>query len=347
MTRVGPGAFRLFLALVVLVSHSCRFDLGNWAVLMFFTLSGFWIHRMWAQKYSHARAPAAAFLVSRSLRLLPVFWLANLIATAVQAALGPSLLSTSPLPVGWPAALVPNALILGYACLPKSLGALVPAWSLDIEVQFYLAFALLMAVFARGSSKRVWIWTAAAASGLALFLYLRDTGEDAPRSVATYGLLFLAGAVASGTGWRPSRGLVTASLVATLALVAACALSPSLRPLVENMKHGATVEDQPAKRAFQFALALLAAPLALQTVRNPSRPGDRLLSEVTFILYLIQWPVMRIHSRFFEHLPPLQRLPSILAAWAAIALLTVVVFRYYDQPLERMRRRWMASRFGV
>ena len=43
-------------------------------------------------------------------------------------------------------------------------------------------------------------------------------------------------------------------------------------------------------------------------------------------------------------MPPLQRIPSILVAWAAVAAATWMVFAYVDQPIERWRRRWVARR---
>ena len=66
-----PGIFRLFLAILVLVNHSSRFDLGDWAVYTFFILSGYWIYRMWEEKYSKARAPYRLSICSRILRILP------------------------------------------------------------------------------------------------------------------------------------------------------------------------------------------------------------------------------------------------------------------------------------
>src|ERR1017187_6680647 len=83
-----PGAYRLFLALMVLVSHSSRFDLGPWAVFSFFVLSGYWIYRMWDEKYSRIEGGVIAFYKSRFWRLFPVFWMANLLLITTNALFG-------------------------------------------------------------------------------------------------------------------------------------------------------------------------------------------------------------------------------------------------------------------
>src|SRR5215469_4872256 len=132
----GPGVFRLSLALLVFLNHTSRVDLGFSAVLIFFLLSGYWIFSMWTTRYSKARQPYATFFVSRMWRLLPAFLLCSAIAWSL------AILNDEVPPLGnWLYQLVPNLIIIGYGLdwQPN-----VPAWSLDIEVQFYLIAPLLI-----------------------------------------------------------------------------------------------------------------------------------------------------------------------------------------------------------
>ena len=76
----GPGFFRLFLALMVFVYHTTRFAVGSSAVYVFFCLSGYWIYRMYTERYSATRQPLITYAVSRLWRLLPTFWLVTLLA---------------------------------------------------------------------------------------------------------------------------------------------------------------------------------------------------------------------------------------------------------------------------
>jgi peptidoglycan/LPS O-acetylase OafA/YrhL len=82
----------------------------------------------------------------------------------------------------------------------------------------------------------------------------------------------------------------------------------------------------------------------LFSVTQPSGARDRALGEFTYVMYLLHWPVIVLHSHYFAGLSPLTRIPSLLVAWLAIGALSLVVFRYFDQPIERVRKRWVSSR---
>ena len=98
---------------------------------LFFTLSGFLITRFLAADHSDVRV----FIVRRLFRIVPLSWVAMAIALAM---------ANAPLQT-W------LANFLFYANLPPFW--LVPAgshlWSLCLEMQFYVAVALLVAVFGR------------------------------------------------------------------------------------------------------------------------------------------------------------------------------------------------------
>jgi peptidoglycan/LPS O-acetylase OafA/YrhL len=82
MTKFGSGLFRLLLASAVVFHHSFPLRLGAWAVYVFFFLSGYWISRLWRQRYTNTRNPLLTFLVSRWWRLAPVFFLCTCLSVA-------------------------------------------------------------------------------------------------------------------------------------------------------------------------------------------------------------------------------------------------------------------------
>src|SRR5262249_50667477 len=94
----GPGAFRWLLALTVLAHHTTPLRLGAWAVYVFFILSGYWITRMWDEKYRRTRLPVLTFLVSRWWRLAPVLVCCMAIMISVSWASGWPLPALTP---GW------------------------------------------------------------------------------------------------------------------------------------------------------------------------------------------------------------------------------------------------------
>jgi peptidoglycan/LPS O-acetylase OafA/YrhL len=339
-----PGAFRLFLAFVVLVCHSTRFDLGAWAVYTFFVLSGFWIYRMWTEKYSKTYKPLRTFYISRLWRILPVFWLTNIVSSfALAFGLEPKFTGDILSRFTWLRSAFSNTLILGYADLPHMQGGLRVAWSLDVELQFYLVFPVLLYFCCQTRAGKYWKATllGACAVGLVAFLAPSELGS---RNLVCFGLFFLAGVTAAHFDWSPNHSTTTASLLIALAAILICWFHSDWRLLLENDKHGGTDAFTHYKRIAQAILALVSAPLALYTVRNVSDPRDRMLGEITYIVYLIHWPVMMAHSHYFEHLAPSQRIPSLVAAWVLIAILSLLVYHALDQPLERLRKRWVSGR---
>ena len=83
--RLGPGAVRLLLAAVVVVSHLSAINLGRPAVMIFFMISGFWVTRAW-QEWAGG---TTGFMASRFLRIYPLFLfvaLANALLLFVEGA---------------------------------------------------------------------------------------------------------------------------------------------------------------------------------------------------------------------------------------------------------------------
>jgi len=297
---------------------------------------------MWVEKYSRTDSPVVVFYCSRFWRVLPIFWLTNLLSAVVQRAIDPRFLGTGVPGWGWLPALASNILVFGYADLPHTQGALHAAWSLDVEMQFYLAFPVAFFLIARPRASRAWQSALVAACCVGLILFLVQSGPIA-RNLGYYGIFFLIGFACAHRNLAPSATLAAALAGAGSVVIALCWFNPAWRFLLENAMHGATAGDIHHKRIAQALLALASAPLALFTVRNPSDAFDRRVGELTYVVYLVQWPIMTLHAYFFVHLPPLERLPSIIVAWCVVGAASWAIFRYFDQPIERRRKRWVAA----
>jgi peptidoglycan/LPS O-acetylase OafA/YrhL len=331
-----PGAYRLFLALMVLVSHSSRFDLGPWAVFSFFVLSGYWIYRMWDEKYSRIEGGVIAFYKSRFWRLFPVFWMANLLLITANALFGIrgayGILAKSTFHT-----IFSNLLILGYASLPMKHDLLDAAWSLDIEIQFYLVALGIFWLF-KTSNGIFWeiIVTIFCAVGLIIFI---NRGMDETPKLQYLSVFFLCGALAAKHQWKPSSRLIYALCIMAVLFVAVVFISPEWRFLVQNDKHGATLAELHRKETFQTFFALTTAPIALFTSTIGSGPMDKMAGDATYTLYLVQWPVMAIHYLFFGALDPVRRLPSIIGAWIIVFSISAAIYYFYDRLIRRWRIR--------
>lgn len=318
-----PGAFRLWLALVVVFHHVTRVEVGKAPVLVFFALSGYWVHRVWTSRYRTSRRPWLTFIISRWWRIAPVMVLASGLSLGVMALLGDGgLAAIGAMPVRQA---LSTLFALGYAEMPvRPLG---PAWSLDIEMQFYLvapALVLLVrrvpAVVALAAGYGVYL------AGLAIY----------PGVVLTSFLpFFVIGMVAAEHRWNPSPRVAEAGLALAIALAAAIFVSPFYAPLLgEGGAHWPEVN---------LLLAVLALPQAFVSVRHRSGARDAVWADQSYIVYMMHWPaILLLRGIAWPSAPA--RVMGIIALAAVVALLAWAVRSLYDHPLNRARARWVSAR---
>jgi peptidoglycan/LPS O-acetylase OafA/YrhL len=101
----------------------------EFAVPMFFVLSGYLISAPWIRAYVFGRPPPSVrrYFRNRALRIVPVFWLLTAVMLALYGTYG-----SSPLDV---------LAVFGFAQVYLKSGVqpfLTQAWSIDVEVAFYL-----------------------------------------------------------------------------------------------------------------------------------------------------------------------------------------------------------------
>ncbi|HET9470528.1 MAG TPA: acyltransferase, partial [Usitatibacter sp.] len=107
---------------------------GHTGVALFFILSGFLLSLPFlAEAAGGKRQARRAYYVRRALRILPLYWTAVIVSTAL------SVRSLAGLNDAWPFLIFAKALTSQYALWPYSIGW----WSLATEVQFYLLLPLL------------------------------------------------------------------------------------------------------------------------------------------------------------------------------------------------------------
>ncbi len=162
------GVFRLFLALMVVVSHTNLlaaesfsnwigpFGIGNMAVMVFFVLSGFVIAEA-NDLFYHGRANA--FLINRFLRIFPPYWIAvafSILALLAVQAFGPlQFYDNVPNPekiFSWQN-IIKNFLYPLYLYSAKWFGLEMDfafvryIWAVVIELHFYYVAALMYFVW--------------------------------------------------------------------------------------------------------------------------------------------------------------------------------------------------------
>ncbi len=157
---VGIEGLRAFAATSVLVHHTVTHapiepklgSIGKWAVpnlasglTLFFTLSGFLLYRPFAAAVlrNQALPSARAYLRNRALRILPAYWVIFLAVALVKH-------------ISSPRTLIENLLLIQNYDPRGVTTGIAPAWSLCVEVVFYLSLPLLAVSAVRLARGRSW-----------------------------------------------------------------------------------------------------------------------------------------------------------------------------------------------
>lgn len=326
---LSPGLFRLCLALVVVIQHFSRVSLGDAAVCLFFVLSGYWILVMWEKQYAHTTHRYFTFLVSRFWRIIPTF----LLCSAITFAIYPHLIPTEY------AAIVSSLVVIGYRDLAHL--PIVPAWSLDIELQFYIVFPILYLLFHKIDPRAAVAALVCWASISVAMLYARG-GAAMTEPLPQILVLFMIGAAAARWRWVPPRALVFASLGVVIAMLGLAVGIPAIRDMIlGGSDSGANFVYNPA---FNLILALAAVPLAISTVYAKSSRVDRVFGDLSYIVYLMHWPALVFIHNEFGSLPPVQRLPFVGLALGVVFLGSLGIWLLWDRPINRARHAWVRSR---
>jgi peptidoglycan/LPS O-acetylase OafA/YrhL len=325
---IDPGAFRLFLAMLVFVHHFSSLDWGPYAVYVFFVLSGFWVQNMWTGRYMQTRQPYLTYMVSRIWRLAPVMVLVSLITLALLPVIGipdTTIYAANPFHLA-----ASSTILLGYSWLAYA--PVGSAWSLDVEMQYYL-IAPLLALLATRWSARLLIIVALALS--ALFAWLTPGYYIVPK----YMIFFMTGLIAARINWCPSKKVAALSASSVVGLVIFVLVSPWRDVLVGGSNPGPLHVHAPA---FNVLLGLLTIPFAIYTTTRRSDAADRMMADLSYIIYLLHWVAMQwlfsINGSF------LQRLEVAATSFVLVPLGSWLIWRFYDQPLNRARTRWVTGR---
>lgn len=296
------------------------FFAGHLGVPIFFVLSGFVLARISAGKIDSGRS-AARFLAQRLIRLSPPYYL------AVFVGVGQLLVKSHA--EGGAAPNVPQVLahltysqdILGFDPLNTIF------WTLAIEVQFYVAFALLLwAAHAlvratKAADSNAWFVVAAAFIALLWPLHVVETPFWRGGFIGLWYSFLCGSLVALSNNRSRPREIAALTYIAALAVIGVC------------------LADTFALATAVAALFVFAAERSAALARAVSLGPLTSLGLVSYSLYLFHNPVTGIVSRIVRRAMPaglasdIVLLGSVLTACIAFAALMYVV-------IEKPAMRW-------
>ena len=334
--RIGPGLFRLLVALVVVLHHSTPLRLGAWAVFIFFAISGFWISAKCASLNGEI-VGLLRFWGERWWRLTPVFLFCSLLAW------GLAVLGWAPPPANSQMWWLRQLPIVGAA----SAGRILPvSWTLDVEMQFYLVAPFLVAIWRR-TADWLALLIAGAMLGWSALHAFRGVPLDTPRLDLQLAF-FLMGFGLQRFDWRPSHRQAWLAAGACAALFLIVAALPATRDWVWRRGGGnASGISQVSVASVWWTSVcgcLLMMPFLAVNLRQPSNSRDRLFGQIAYPLFLFHWIARDVYYRLVDWDHPWWQNGLLLAGNVMFALLgSVVIWWLIDRPAEALRRRWMSA----
>ncbi len=308
LLHVGDGTG--FARTNALGAFTARMDAG---VALFFVLSGFLLYRPFVAARLEARpAPSAGrYLRRRLLRIVPAFWVAMLVMGAL----------------GWISVLNGDWWrYFGFVqnlSVETVLGGIRPAWSLCVEMSFYLVlplWALGIARLLRGRPPRTQIRAEAIALGaLALAsLALRAAFFDAdhgslwlvtlPAFLDWFAVgMGLALASVALAGREPRAAVLRRPWLAWAGAAACFAVVSLVVPLPRGLVAARTVEAHLAQHVLYIAVGALVALPGIFGIRPDAEPASRAIAR--FLGHpVMAWLGLVSYGIFLWHQPLLDQL---------------------------------------
>jgi peptidoglycan/LPS O-acetylase OafA/YrhL len=332
----GLDGLRGLAALAVLVLHVSFYtararppwDVGDGllqglrlGVVLFFALSGFLLVRPWlrAARGQGAAPDVTEYLVRRAARVLPCYYVALALGAVVLIGTGNDRLPH--------VRDLPALLLLVQNWSPDLQEKLVPpAWTLAIEVSFYLVLPIagvLLLRFGTTARRQLALALAAAATSIGFnALVAAWLPAQWHRTLPGTGYAFALGAAAAvlAENRRPN------------ATARAFLIADALADKTWHAPGMVVIRDLPA--AAGFAALLLA--VASGKGRVLDSPPLRWLGSRSYALYLVHYPVILLFTA--RDALPSQPLPATLRVLAIALVLSEGLTRFVEQPIARRAR---------
>ncbi|QEE43671.1 acyltransferase (plasmid) [Rhizobium sp. WL3] len=292
------GYFRLALSFGVVTSHTHGYlfaqypNTGLIAVVTFFFVSGYLMPASFQANYRQKSfmSRSSAYLTNRILRIYPLYWLALLFTLAVIAVTR-----------SWNEydihlrSLLQNFILLGLnqdSFWRSDTRLIGPAWTLDVEVQYYVVVPLLILSLERFPRVLAGFVVFTIVGGLWLLLHPTGRGEI-DRSIVPWAPFFLFGLVVyCWREWFGALHLLWYATAAAILMVVALFLPWSPRH---------------AEWAWSAVSIVFAARL-LTDKGLGRRRGDRLAGDLAYPVFIFHQPLMILMGL------------SVFQFWQAVAL---------------------------
>lgn len=359
---VALDGLRAIAVLLVIAYHAGQFQFGWIGVPVFFVLSGHFITRILVERVEGTRRQRAwNFFRNRALRLAPLYFAACLALSMLAiGGLGPRPLRGD-LPFLWTWTYNLRGLFPGYVDNPLY----DHTWSLGVEVQLYLVWAVLALALPRRWFVRALVGLVIAGPVIRILVWIALLGfSHTARLSLTYELpttyldAFAIGgctALPEVRAWlgRPHRWLVGITIATILCgLVGVVSSMQSRGRVPGDLGYPSEMPDHFGWIWGYSIVALLAGAIVLVVLEG--RRTAEVLSQralvsvgvVSYGVYLLHRPILRLVQQHVTHWPPAWSLMAVIGTVIAVGLTVAaasVSFRFLESPFMARKRGSLLS----
>ncbi|GDY31152.1 hypothetical protein GTS_27850 [Gandjariella thermophila] len=308
-------------ALTSVPMHMAKQGIGQIAVPVFFLISGYVVTPI-ALRQGQRR-----FAVNRLFRVYPPLIFVVLLTAAVLS-LGENPLATGQLQTVSPLTLLTNSLLINYLIYPQVVLVGV-AWTMIIEVTFYVVLVLMLPVLRR------WVWLALAIQLTFVFVMLMTRGVAGPSwALFAVNVSYLPIPIMGQIIWAGYSRRIRPWLAGVF-----LALAWSLYVLADILGLGRI------DPSYNLALAVAVLFFLVGLFAEPRLRQRRFwtgLSERSYSLYLLHGLIAFVTLDLLR--PHVPFAVALVAAVAATFGMVELSYRFVEQPSHRLARRFSRGR---
>ncbi|SEQ23869.1 Peptidoglycan/LPS O-acetylase OafA/YrhL, contains acyltransferase and SGNH-hydrolase domains [Virgibacillus subterraneus] len=325
------GTFRYLLAIFVVWGHLSPFPSksGGYAVFGFYILSGFLMALTLNKTYGFTLKGTKNFLTNRALRIFPPY-LAVLLFSVFVVSLAPTIAHTLNVTMSMPESFAEwfkNLVILGLNNDAQT-RLVPPAWSLHVELSFYIMMALILA----RSKKIVTTWFILSTAFTVFMVFAGFDYQNRYFPVYAASLPFSIGAMI----YYYKDKLTFTSIPVLITLLTIYILHSGLATLVWN---------DPGTEGFYFSLIITVLIIISLLNINKSifptwaRKTDSFLGDLSYSIFLCHWPVAAFVTWIFLNGDTEKRLSIFLLSFLISHILAIIINLFIEKNVQKIRNR--------
>jgi peptidoglycan/LPS O-acetylase OafA/YrhL len=332
-----PGFFRFSLAFFVVIFHATDFiKIGHYPVYLFFILSGYWITRIYNEKYNYFTQKIRIYYLSRIWRLFPVYFIIliiGIVANVFKDYFESGLIRTISFDLR---TYLLNLEVLGLNFSNKII--IVPAWSLDIELQFYLFVPLIIYFINKKFIKPALFLSLSVIFSMFILFYDLKIFSN---TFLKYYPYFLIGLCIFYYDIRFSKFISYTFLLLAMALWLINYLFLDFNNFFLNIN--LDLYNINFIEILSSIMVVFTIPFVTINIHQKiiNKKMDKVLSSMSYVIYLLHWPILQIYSLFAKNEVGINKAFLFVIYLITSFFFSLLISLLIDLRLENLRSLWI------